>query len=405
MTIRLLVFLALALGSLAGSSLGFFSALVIGPSSWSPYLWALSSAVLVSGVTIGWFFSLFITRPLVIVTRLAREVAAGDTSGEVPVSLAGRPDESGELARAFRDMTNCLRAKEAAVTSLAAGNLCPAFAPASHRDILGQELLSLANTLVSTVEAITQASTEVFQSSSRLDSSSKIVSQGAREQAANLLEISENLGSLRDGAIKSIETAEKVNSMATRSWEQVLSADRQMEGLVQAMKDLNGGAQTIRAASKSIDDIAFQTTILALNARIEAARAGKYGRGFSEVAADIRKLADRSSRSVVETSTSVETILRLLDKNTRMVEETSIHLAELRRTADSMSALAREAAEAGRVQGRQLVDVAGRVDGIDKVTVTNLSVAAANTEEVVKLNTQARVLQGRLERFRLPPGL
>ncbi len=102
----------------------------------------------------------------------------------------------------------------------------------------------------------------------------------------------------------------------------------------QSLSDLGEKAETIRGLTKQIDDIAKQTNLLALNAAIEAARAGEAGRGFAVVADEVRKLADQSKRSAEEIAMAIQLMSAAMTSTTEEIDELNNAVSGARETAN-----------------------------------------------------------------------
>ena len=102
------------------------------------------------------------------------------------------------------------------------------------------------------------------------------------------------------------ENAAKANQLAEKAKQDAVSGNGQMEKLLAAMEGINASSKAISGITKVIDDIAFQTNILSLNAAVEAARAGEHGKGFAVVAEEVRALAAKSAQAAGEITRMIE---------------------------------------------------------------------------------------------------
>ena len=123
-----------------------------------------------------------------------------------------------------------------------------------------------------------------------------------------------------------------------------------MQNLLLAIQDITDSAESIKKIVKTIDDIAFQINQLALNANVEAARAGKYGKGFSVVADEVRNLAKRSANSVKETTTMVEKAMQSIVNGNRLAVLTSEQLQKIVTGASKVKTLSDEVATSSKEQ-------------------------------------------------------
>ena len=115
---------------------------------------------------------------------------------------------------------------------------------------------------------------------------------------------------MNEGALQSLEVAKILVESATNSSRLMNESNEEMNKMMDAMTDIESASQKINTIVKAIEDIAFQTNILALNASTEAARAGEAGKGFAVVAGEVRNLAVKSQDAVKNASELIEAALK-----------------------------------------------------------------------------------------------
>ena len=256
----------------------------------------------------------------------------------------------------------------------------------SFNDILGQVNVA--------VDQVAEGALQVSQASQSL-------SQGATEQAASLEEITSSVTEIASQTKLNTENAEQVNGLANGARENAEQGNDQMQKLVVAMGDINRSAEEIKKITKAIDDISFQINLLALNANVEAARAGKYGKGFAVVAEEVRNLAVRSANSVKETTRMVDEAIANIARGNELCDLTAKQLTDIVGGAAKVASLAEEVATAGREQAQGLEQVSTGLNQIDQVTQANTASSEESASASEELSSQSQQVKGMLSRFRL----
>ena len=196
---------------------------------------------------------------------------------------------------------------------------------ATGTDETGQLMSALKNMvtkLQSIISEVKSAASNIASASYELNASSELMTKGAGEQASRatqvataseemsqtVLDIAKNTSSIETSAIDTTTLAKNGETVVNRSVDKVKSIAYTIDQSAQLVKSLGERSNQIGEIVNVINDIADQTNLLALNAAIEAARAGEQGRGFAVVADEVRKLAERTGNSTAEIGDMVKSI-------------------------------------------------------------------------------------------------
>jgi methyl-accepting chemotaxis protein len=353
---------------------------------------------LLLAVIIAFILTISIVRALQKGVDFAKEIALGNLKIELDVY---QKDEIGELADAMRGMLVSLQEKGRVIERIADGDLTVQFAKASDKDDLGESLLVMKSSLTEILTNVKSAIEQVSSGSDQVSQASQELSQGATEQASSLEEITSSVNEINAQSKQNAENAVEANGLAKNAASVAGEGDREMTNLQQAMTAINASSDQIKKVVKVIDDIAFQINLLALNANVEAARAGKYGKGFGVVAEEVRNLAVKSANAVQETTQMVEDSISNIERGNKSVESTAEKLRGIVDGVQKVANFLEEIAVASREQAQGIDQITEGLDQIDQVTQSNTASAEESASASEELAGQAEQLKGLIQRFTL----
>lgn len=297
------------------------------------------TAVVLGGL-IGYATKRVIANPLVTVANKATLVAEGDLTQEFKLS---RSDEIGQLSTALEQMVVNLRARiaeaeqksreaeeqsEKAMQAMNEAQIAQDKAEAGQQAIL--QAAEHVDMVVNRLSAATQElAAQIDQSSRGTDIQRERVTSSAtamEEMNSTVLEVARNAGIAAEGSDRAKAKAAQGDEIVRQSMESINGVQSDTQELRNHMNALGQQAEAIGSIMTVISDIADQTNLLALNAAIEAARAGEAGRGFAVVADEVRKLAEKTMDATKEVSDAIKGIQDGTRLSISAVERTTINL-------------------------------------------------------------------------------
>jgi methyl-accepting chemotaxis protein len=363
----------------------------------------LMTLLLVIGVLISAILGVLLTRSIAIpvkrMTKRAAYIAQGAIYQE-ELNLK-RKDEIGELANAFDRMIAGLSKKSTDLEKIAEGNLDFTVDVISQEDVLGNAMANMQKKLNEVLLQVTETVEQVSVGAGQVSSASQNLSQGATEQASSVEEITSSMIQLSSQSKQNSSIAQTANKLANSARTGAKDGDSQMQKLLNHMKSIDSSSEEIKKIITVIDDIAFQINLLALNANVEAARAGQHGRGFAVVAEEVRNLAVRSAESVKQTSEKIEHTIGAIQAGNQIADETSEKFREIVESVTKVADLMEEISAASEEQSAGLEQINAAVEQIDQVTQTNTSSAEQTAAAAEELSAQASALQDQIKVFKL----
>lgn len=236
---------------------------------------------------------------------------------------------------------------------------------------------------------LTTGSSEVSAASSQVEAASQSLAEGTTEQAASIQETSSTLEETSSMVQQNDENTKQAAIMAKQANLYAKNSTQEMSAMMKSMGDLKQSSNEIAKIIKVIDDIAFQTNILSLNAAVEAARAGDAGKGFAVVAEEVRNLAQRSAKAAKDTSSIIENNIELTENSAAVANHVNESLEQIDIQAKKVSELLDEISTATEEQTKGINEINKAIQQMEQVMQTNAANADESAAASKELSSQA----------------
>ncbi|MEA4894318.1 MAG: methyl-accepting chemotaxis protein [Oscillospiraceae bacterium] len=314
-------------------------------------------------------------------------------------------DEFGELGKTFEDMSSTISFVIYDTCSILANGAEKNLAARSEDEskYIGKysEIIDSAYAVFSDISESMKMTDgiaeQVSSGSNQISSVSQTLAQGTTEQASAVEELSVTVSNIAELSKANAEKANKASLISVESAKVVNESNEYMTQMLEAMSNITATSKEIGKIVKAIDDIAFQTNILSLNAAVEAARAGASGKGFAVVADEVRNLAQRSAEAAKNTTSLVESTVVAIENGTKIANATAQSLREVGEKTEYVGEAISQIVETSQSQSSATDQVLLGINQVSTVVQTNSATAeesAAAAEELAALAKQLSELTG-----------
>ncbi|MCI8484662.1 MAG: HAMP domain-containing protein [Lachnospiraceae bacterium] len=366
--------------------------------------------IILSIMLMSLFISRSVSRPLSKLTLLAQTMEEGKLGlgqeQNLTVNIHSN-DEIGLLSSIFENTILRLRGYIGEIStileSISNGNLTAG----TTQDYIGDftsiksSLDDILNKLNDTMSQIVESSDHVSNGSKQMSIGAQALSQGAVEQSSAVEELEGTIQTISLQVQQTAQRAEQASLKVEEVSEHLSESNRKMQEMIQAMEEISESSNEIGKIIRTIENIAQQTNILALNSSVEAARAGEAGKGFAVVAKEVQELAGQSTEASKSTNSLIEHSIRSVAYGTKIAHETAVQLASVVEGTSQVVEATNWIADAARTQAESVVQIQNRIIQISDVVQTNSATAEESAATSQELNSQAGLLKNLIGMFHL----
>lgn len=347
-----------------------------------------------------------IAHPITACANRLKLLAEGDLTTAVPEVKS--QDESAQLAVSTKNLVDgfndIIKDIDNKLKRIAHGDLRDT---QSHVDYPGDfasleiSITQIREILNETLIGINRATAQVSQGSGHVADAAQTMSHGSTEQASSIEELAKTADEIYSNIRQTTNSAQDAKNKTLLAVKELENSHNKMHETVEAINDIQRKSDAIGKIIKTIEDIAFQTNILALNASVESARAGAAGKGFAVVADEVRNLANKSAEAAKVSSSLINETISAVHNGTSIVEEAAQSIYKIGDSTQEIAAIVSGISDMAIDQDMAVAQVKNSIDEISSVVQTNASMAEETAAASEELSGQALMLEELVNKFQL----
>lgn len=358
--------------------------------------------MLIFSLKVSSHMSKIIATPVVAVAEWAETLSMGADHIE---AMENMPNidlvEIQRMVDAFRAMSASIKGNVDVVRKVADGDMTAYVNIRSSQDTLGKSLYKMVQSNDLMFAQISQIADSVTEGTDSIASAAKLLAESCTEQATAITEFQQDINSTNELVRENAEDAARASELSDAIKKEVVLSKEKMHELVAAMKAIYDASAKVSGVISNIENIANQTNLLAINATIEAKRAGEAGKSFAVVASSVKDLADKSAVSAAQTKTLIDDTISKAKRGSQLSDETYATFEMIMESLEQIIDVSGKIADSGAQQQKNMSDISLQIDEITRTVSTNAASSEETAAMTVEISRNAEVLKASMKQFNL----